>query len=248
MMQNEEGQYGNAACTLRYEGHMLVYNLQKDVSEWVPIRGISALLTSSELRSANNLNNINLYPHNGWGLMEPHSPRLVQGIPMGEEEESDMDSYVEPSDSGEEWDKAKHSDWSCCPAPPLGKKVTPEWKPQLKLHREKSSQMNKLPLGMKWPATLHERRSPLIGKTQTGMVTPVHQWSHSLRLLHGHNGRTHSGFTTGREYCRSFSRAGKSGHGANPCGEWWPRLGVSLHVKHTKEDRVQGHAWADNLD
>ena len=48
MMQNEEGQYGNAACTLKYEGYMLIYDLQKDVSQWVPVRGISTSLTSLE--------------------------------------------------------------------------------------------------------------------------------------------------------------------------------------------------------
>ena len=101
-MQNGEGQYGNAACTLKYEGHMLIYNPQKDISQWVPVRGVSALLTSLELRPANNLNNMNPYPHDGPGLMQPHSPKLVQGIPMGEEEELDMDSCGESSDSGEE--------------------------------------------------------------------------------------------------------------------------------------------------
>ena len=58
--------------------------------------------------------------------MEPHSPKLVQGIPMGEEEESDMDSWVKPSDSGEEWDKAEHGNWSCCPTLPLGEEG-PTW-------------------------------------------------------------------------------------------------------------------------
>ena len=71
-----------------------------------------------ELRSANDLNNMNLYPYDGTGLVQLHSPMLMQGIPMGEEE-SDMDSCGEPSDSEEEWDKAEHSDWSCFPALPL---------------------------------------------------------------------------------------------------------------------------------
>ena len=44
MMQNEEGQYGNAVCALMYEGHMLIYDPQKDILEWVLMRGISALL------------------------------------------------------------------------------------------------------------------------------------------------------------------------------------------------------------
>ena len=50
----------------------------------------------------------------------------MQGIPTGEEENSDTDSYLEPSDSGEEWDKAKCGDWLCCSAPPLGEEG-PTW-------------------------------------------------------------------------------------------------------------------------
>ena len=55
-----------------------------------------------------------------------HSPRLVHGIPTGEEEELDTDSCGEPSDSGEEWYKAEHGHWLHCPAPPLGKEG-PTW-------------------------------------------------------------------------------------------------------------------------
>ena len=105
---------------------MLVYDPQKDVSQWVPVRGMSALLTLSELWLANDLNNMNPYPYDRSGLAQPHSPRLVQGIPMEEEEESDTDSCGEPSDSGEEWDKAEHGNWSGCPAPPLGEEG-PRW-------------------------------------------------------------------------------------------------------------------------
>ena len=47
---------------------------------------------------------------------------LVQGIPAGEE--SDTDSFDEPSDSGEEWDKSEHGNWLHCPAPPLGQGPT----------------------------------------------------------------------------------------------------------------------------
>ena len=126
MMQNEERCYGNITCTLKYEGHMLIYNPQKDISQWVPVRDVSTSLMSLELRLANDLNNMNPYLHDGQGLMELHSPRMVQDIPTGQEEESDMESYVEPSDSGEEWGKAECSDWSCCPALPLGEEG-PTW-------------------------------------------------------------------------------------------------------------------------
>ena len=46
----------------------------------------------------------------------------MQGIPAGEE--SDTDSFDEPVDLGEEWDKTKCGDWSRCPSPPLGKGPT----------------------------------------------------------------------------------------------------------------------------
>ena len=123
MMQNEEECYGNAVHALKFEGHIFIYDPQKDISQWVPVRGVSATLTMSELRSANNLNNMNPYPHDGTGLVQPHSPMLVKGIPMGEEE-SDTDSFGEPSDSGEEWDKTECDNWSCCLPPPLGEGPT----------------------------------------------------------------------------------------------------------------------------
>ena len=62
-MQNKEGLYDNSAHALMYEGHMLIYDPQKNISQWVPMRGISAVLTSVELRLANDLNNINPYLH-----------------------------------------------------------------------------------------------------------------------------------------------------------------------------------------
>ena len=114
VMQNKEGQYGESARTLMYEGHMLIYNPHTNISQWVPMRGISLLLTSVELRLANDLNNICPYLHNGQGLMELHSPKLVHSIPAGEE--LDTDSWVEPLEP-EEW--AEHSNWSCYPAPPM---------------------------------------------------------------------------------------------------------------------------------
>ena len=117
MMQDKEGLYGKTTYALKFEGHMLIYNLQKDFAQLVPVRGVSTLLTSFELRLANDLNNMNPHPYDGPGLVKPHSPMLVQGIPVGEEE-SDTDSYGEPSDLGEEWDNTELGDWSHCPAPP----------------------------------------------------------------------------------------------------------------------------------
>ena len=99
-----------------YEGHMLIYDLGRNISEWVPMRGMSSLLTSVELRLANDLNNICPYPHSEWELTRAHSPQLVYGRPAGEE--TDTNSWNEPSDS-EEWDEPECSDWSHCPTLPL---------------------------------------------------------------------------------------------------------------------------------
>ena len=105
-----------SAHALMYEGHMLIYNPYRNLLEWVPMRGMSLSLTSVELRLANDLNNICPYPHSKWELTKAHSPHLVYSRPAGDE--TDTDSWNEPSDS-EEWDKPKHGDWSHCPTLPL---------------------------------------------------------------------------------------------------------------------------------
>ena len=96
---------------------MLIYDLGRNFSKWVPMRGISFSLTSVELKSANDLNNICPYPHFQPDFSKAHSPQLVHGVPT--DEETDTDSWNKPSDS-EEWDEPEHSNWSCCPTPPLG--------------------------------------------------------------------------------------------------------------------------------
>ena len=118
MLQNEEGYYGIATHALKFEGHMIIYDPQRDISQWVPVRGTSATLTMSEIRVANNMNP---FPYDGTGLVQPHqlhSPMLVQGIPVGEE--SDRDSFDKPPDSGEEWDKTKRGTWLYCSSLLLG--------------------------------------------------------------------------------------------------------------------------------
>ena len=44
---------------------MLIYDLQRDISQWVPVQGVSASLTMVELRLANDLNNMNPSPYEG---------------------------------------------------------------------------------------------------------------------------------------------------------------------------------------
>ena len=56
MLQDDKGEYPYSGCALIFEGSMLVYNPQRDIVQWVPVRGMSATLTMPELRVANDLN------------------------------------------------------------------------------------------------------------------------------------------------------------------------------------------------
>ena len=103
MLQDNKGQYPHSGCTLIFEGSMLVYNPQWDIAQWVPIRGTSATLTMSELRAANDLNNMVPSPSSELEPVKPPSPKIVKGIPGGTK--SDTNSLV--IDSGDEWDKTE---------------------------------------------------------------------------------------------------------------------------------------------
>ena len=107
IVQNVEGQYSTSMCALMYEGHMLIYDLGRNSSEWVPMRGVSSSLTLVELRSANDLNNIYPYPYSEQELTKAHSPELVYSRSVGDE--TDTDSWNKPSDS-EEWDEPEHGE------------------------------------------------------------------------------------------------------------------------------------------
>ena len=122
MIQNEDGHYGSTAHMLKFKGSMFIYDPQRDIAQWVPVRGVSASLTMVELRSANDLNNMIPSPYEGTESIRPPSPTPIKGIPAGAE--SDTDSSKE-DDSGEEWDKKECGNWSRCPSPPL--RVGPTW-------------------------------------------------------------------------------------------------------------------------
>ena len=49
---------------------MFIYDPQRDISQWVPVRGTSSALTLSELRVANDLNNMNPFPYDATGLVQ----------------------------------------------------------------------------------------------------------------------------------------------------------------------------------
>ena len=49
VLHNEGGKYQGVARVLKYEGHMLVYDLQTNGAGWVAMRGVPSLLTEVEL-------------------------------------------------------------------------------------------------------------------------------------------------------------------------------------------------------
>ena len=103
MLQDDKGQYPHSGRTLIFEGSMLVYDPQQDIAQWVPIRGMSATLTMSELRAANNLNNMVPSPSRELEPAKPPSPKIIKGMPGGAK--SDTNSLA--IDSGDEWDKTE---------------------------------------------------------------------------------------------------------------------------------------------
>ena len=62
VMQDMKGQYSSSARILLYKGQMLAYDPVSNLMKWVPMWGMSLSLTSTELKSANDLSNIFLCP------------------------------------------------------------------------------------------------------------------------------------------------------------------------------------------
>ena len=93
---------------------MLVYDLQHNVAQWVPVWGASASLTMTELCMANDLSNMVPSPYNEFEPVRLLSPEIIKGILVGAK--SDTDSLA-VEDSGDKWDKTEVRVWSCCPTP-----------------------------------------------------------------------------------------------------------------------------------
>ena len=109
MLQNDKGQYPHSGRTLIFEGSMLVYDPQWDIAQWVPIWGMSATLTMSELYAANDLNNMVPSPSSELEPAKPLPPKIVKCIPGGTE--SDTNSSV--IDSGMSGTGLKELECSC---------------------------------------------------------------------------------------------------------------------------------------
>ena len=122
MLQDDKGQYPYSGRALIFEESMLVYDPQRDIAQWVPIQGMSATLTMSELRAANDFNNMVPLPSSELELVKPPSPEIMKGIPGGTE--SDTNSLA--IDSGDEWDKTEGVRvFSHCSTPTI--KIGPTW-------------------------------------------------------------------------------------------------------------------------
>ena len=113
MLQDDKGQYPNSGRALIFEGSMLVYDPQHDSAQWVPIWGTSATLTMTELRTANDLNNMVPLLYSEVELARPPSPEIIKGIPVGAKSDTDSSAI----DSGDEWDKVEVGVWLHCPTP-----------------------------------------------------------------------------------------------------------------------------------
>ena len=50
-LHDKEGKYQGVARVLRFEGHMLVYDLQMNGARWIAMRGVPSSLTAVELQS-----------------------------------------------------------------------------------------------------------------------------------------------------------------------------------------------------
>ena len=122
MLQDDKGQCPHSGCTLIFEGSMLVYDPQWDIAQRVPIWGMSATLTMTELRAANDLNNMVPSPSSELEPMRPPSPKIIKGIPVGTK--SDTNSLA--IDSGDEWDKTEEVEVFLCCSTPMAK-IGPTW-------------------------------------------------------------------------------------------------------------------------
>lgn len=109
MFKDDKGEYTNAGHTINFEGSMLVYDPKRNIAQWVPVWGVSAALTMTELHAENDLNNMVPLPYSKAELARPPSPEIAKGVPAGAKSETDSSAI----DSGDDWDKTEVSMWQC---------------------------------------------------------------------------------------------------------------------------------------
>ena len=103
MLQDDKGEYPHMGRALIFEGSMLVYDPQRDLVQWVPIRGMSGTLTMPELCAAHDLNNMVPLPLSELPAVKPPPIEVMNCIPAGAE----SDSNSSFADSGDEWDRTE---------------------------------------------------------------------------------------------------------------------------------------------
>ena len=121
MLQDDKGEYPHTGRALIFEGSMLVYDPQRDIAQWVPVRGMSGTLTMPELRAAHDLNNMVPSPLSELPAAKPPPIEVMKCIPAGAESDSNS-SFV---DSGDEWDKTETVGPSRSSTPTT--KIGPTW-------------------------------------------------------------------------------------------------------------------------
>ena len=124
-LHDEEGKYQGVARVLRFEGHMLVYDLQMNGARWITIRGVSSSLTVVELWSTSDLGNF--YPYLSMapaGLKPSQPPALELMVEYIQTEAGPPWSTSAGLDRFAEWDTEEVyteevQDWSHAPSPPV---------------------------------------------------------------------------------------------------------------------------------
>ena len=118
MLQDDKGEYPYSGRTLIFEGSMLVYDSQRDIAQWGPVRGTSATLTMSELCAANDLDNMVPLPSSVLPAVKLPPTKILKCIPAGTESDTNSSEV----DSGDEWDKTEgvEPSWSSTPTTKIG--------------------------------------------------------------------------------------------------------------------------------
>ena len=138
MLQDNKGEYPHSGHALIFEGSMLVYDHQRDIAQWVPIRGTSATLTMPELRTVYDLSNMVPLPSSELPVVKPPS-EILKCIPVGAE--SNTNSSV--IDLGDEWDKTETVGPSRSSTPTI--KIGPTWEEVHAATQEEEMAKNQAP-------------------------------------------------------------------------------------------------------
>ena len=123
-LHDEEGKYQGVVRVLRFEGHMLVYDLQTNGAGWIMVRGVPSLLTAVELWSAHDLGNFYLCLSVVPVDPKPPQPPVVELTVEYLQTEAGLPQSTSAGlDRFAEWDTEEVyteevQDWSHAPSPP----------------------------------------------------------------------------------------------------------------------------------